>query len=570
MITFKIIRNDDGSIDHIETPLYGKAVMISPKLNKGCGFTNEEREQFELLGRLPYRVESLEDQVKRCYAQYQQEPSNLHKNVFLEDIHNYNETLFFRLVRDHFKEMLPIIYTPTVGEAVENFSLEFRRTRGLYISYPDQDKIETILDNRLNQNVELIVVTDGEGILGIGDQGMAGMDIPIAKLMVYVLCAGVNPHRVLPIQLDVGTNNKRLLDSPCYLGWRHERISGADYDNFIGAFVSAVQKKFPWVYLHWEDFGRENARKNLNRYRNDMCTFNDDIQGTGAVALSCMLSGVQAAGTDMQQQQVVFFGAGTAGVGIADQICEAMVRHGLSKEQAQSRIWLIDRQGLLIDDMKDLMPFQKPYAHTRDEVAQWQLNDDKNISLLDVVRNAKPTVLVGCSTVQGAFNEDVVKAMAKHVEHPIIMPLSNPTSKSEAEPADLLRWTDGKALIATGSPFADVEYGGKTIRISQSNNALVFPGIGLGIIVTKAKRLTDNMIWAACQALMNCSPAKNDPSAPLLPDLNDVQAVSRKIALAVIDQAIKDGEAEPIDDIEKAIRSVSWEPQYYPYKRAAM
>ncbi len=565
---FHYVRNSDGKISHLETWVSGKMIQNNAKLNKSTGFTHEERNQLQLSGRLPYRVETIDEQAQRFYQQYLEQPTNLSKNLYLDDLHNSNETLFYYLIGKHLKEMLPIIYTPTVGEAVEQFSLELRRTRGLYLAYPEKDNIAEMLDNRLNSEVDIIVVTDGEGILGIGDQGSAGIDIPIAKLMVYTLCAGVNPHRVLPIQLDVGTNNERLLKDPNYLGWRHERITGKDYDDFIDTFVSAVQEKFPWVYLHWEDFGRDNARRNLDRYRTKVCSFNDDIQGTGAVALSCALSGVQAAGEELTKQDIVFFGAGTAGAGIADQVCAAMVRQGLSEQEAYDHIWLIDREGLLIDDMSSLMPFQKPYAKSRKNVADWQVENPNNLSLLDVVTNVKPGILIGCSTVQGAFNEQVVKTMASHCKHPIILPLSNPTSKSEATPKDLIQWTDGSVLLATGSPFDDVEYKGKTIRISQSNNALVFPGIGLALVASKAKCLTDNMIWAACQALRDNSPAKNDKHAPLLPDLNDVQKISQEIARAVIAQAVEDGEAEPLDNVDLAINNVSWEAEYFPYKLA--
>lgn len=563
MYGFKIIRDSNGNIEHVDVSLTGKKLLSMAKLNKGNAFTSEERDTFKILGKLPNAIESLEDQVKRYYKQYGEQASDLQKNLFLTQVHDTNETLFFRLVRDHLKEMLPIVYTPTVGEAVKRFSLEMRNQRGLFITYPDKDRIEEILENRLNPEVDLIVVTDGERVLGIGDQGIGGMNISIAKLMVYTLCAGVNPHRVLPIQLDVGTNNKELLEDPMYLGWRHERISGKEYDDFIGAFVSAVQKKMPSVYLHWEDFGRDNARKNLERYRDKMCTFNDDMQGTGAVTLACVLSAVQAIKQDIRDQQVVFFGAGTAGVGIADQVCDAMVRHGLPVEEARKRIWLIDRPGLLLEGM-NLIDFQKPYAKSPDLIKHWQVADPNNITLLDVAKNLKPTVLIGCSALAGAFNEAVVKAMAAGTEHPIILPLSNPTEKAEATPKDILAWTTGKAIVGTGSPFGDVEINGRKVRISQSNNAFIFPGIGLAVIAMKAKRVTDNMIWASAKTLADFSPAQLDSSAPILPDLDDVQKISHAIAIAVAKQAIVDGVADECD-IERAINAVSWEPKYYPY-----
>ncbi len=567
MLHFKRVKDEQGNAIAIETDLQGYQLLRAAKLNKSSAFTPEERREFKLLGKLPCQIENLAQQVARFYDQYSEKESDLQKNIFLNQLHDSNEVLFYRLVGDYLKEMMPVVYTPTVGEAVKRFSLELRSPRGLFLCYEDRGHLEEMIANRLNPEVDLIVVTDGEGVLGIGDQGIGGMNISIAKLMVYTLCAGVNPNRVLPIQLDVGTNNKTLLDDPMYLGWRHERISGKAYDAFIDEFVTAVTKQLPGVYLHWEDFGRDNARKNLERYRHDILTFNDDMQGTGATALSCVLSAVQAKGELLTEQQIVFFGAGTAGVGIADQVCAAMQRQGLSAEEAQSRIWLLDRPGLLLDDMSEVLDFQRPYAKPRSAVARWEVKDEKNIDLLEVVRNLQPTVLIGCSTVYGAFNEDVVKAMAARIGHPIILPLSNPTSKSEADPADLFEWTKGRVITATGSPFDDVLYVGKKYRISQSNNAFVFPGLGLGVIAVKAKLMTDNMIWAACQALTDCSPAKKDNMAPILPDLDDIHEVSHCIALAVAKQAIADGVAEPCDDLEKAINQVQWRAEYLPYRK---
>lgn len=566
MLQFNIIRDNNGNIEAIEVPATGNSLLSTAKLNKGSAFSPEERDTFKLTGKLPERQETLDEQAKRFYAQYLEEESDLAKNIFLNNLHDNNETLFYKLAQDYIEDMLPIVYTPTVGEAVEKFSHELRHTRGLFIAYPDMDKIPDILSHRLNKEVDIILVTDGEGVLGIGDQGIGGMDIAIGKLMVYTLCAGLNPHRVLPIQLDVGTNNKALLDDPMYLGWRHERISGKQYDEFIDAFVKGVQQTFPWVFLHWEDFGRENARRNLNRYRDKICSFNDDIQGTGATALACVLSGIQATGKKINEQRVVIFGGGTAGCGVADQIYSAMVREGMSEKDARACFWIIDRNGLLVDDMNDLVDFQQPYARQREEVSTWKVKDTKNITLLEVVTEVKPSILIGCSTVKGAFSEDVVKAMAKAVDRPIIFPMSNPTSKSEATPADLLTWTEGKAIVATGSPFKPVELNGKKIRISQSNNAFTFPGLGVGIIASKAKQVTDGMIWAASNALREQSPAKKDPTAPLLPDIKDSKTVAHHIAKAVIQAAIDEGVADPIEDLDKAIRSVMWEPIYYPYR----
>lgn len=567
MLQFNLIRNDAGDITHIELhkDMVGKRLLSAPKLNKGNAFTLKEREALGLLGKLPDAVETLQEQVDRHYQQFSEIKTDLAKNIYLNQVHEKNETLFYALVGQHLEEMLPIVYTPTIGEAVEKFSLEMRVPRGLFISYENKDRIEEILDNRVNPEIDLILVTDGEGVLGIGDQGIGGMDIAIGKLMVYTLCAGINPHRVLPIQLDVGTNNQKLLDDPMYLGMRKKRITGKDYDDFIDSFVKAVMKKFPKVYLHWEDFGRSNARKNLERWRPHLLTFNDDMQGTGATALACGLSAVLAKNEVMADQRIVFFGAGTAGCGIADQYCAAMMREGLSEEEARARIYLIDRPGLLVDGMDDVQDFQAPYAKSRQEVETWGVSNWQSISLLEAVKHSKATILIGASGVHGAFSDDVIKAMAANNAHPIIFPLSNPTPLSEAEPKRILELTDGKAIVATGSPFDAVKIGDRMIRISQSNNAFVFPGLGLGAIAVKAKHMTDNMIWAACQALSELSPARKDKSAPVLPDINDARDVSLHIAKAVAEQAIKDGEADACD-VDHAIRTVRWEAKYYPYE----
>jgi malate dehydrogenase (oxaloacetate-decarboxylating) len=566
---FVIERGQDGHIISIHTEASGHHLLDNPKLNKGNAFSLEERDTFKLKGKLPEYIESLEDQSARTYAQYQEISSDLAKNIYLNSLHDSNETLFYHVVKKHLKEMLPIIYTPTVGKAVQRFSLEMRRTRGLYISYPDRHRIDDILSNRTNRIIDLIVVTDGEGVLGIGDQGIGGMNIAIAKLMVYVLCAGINPSCKLPIQLDVGTNNQQLLNDPMYLGWRHERINGEQYDEFIGLFVEAVRKQFPNIYLHWEDFGRDHARHNLERYQESMLTFNDDMQGTGAVALSAVLAGVKAAGRNLCQERIVFFGAGTAGCGMADQIRDAMVQDGLSKEEAQQRFWLIDRHGLLIDDMPDLMACQAPYARTRADIDNWpQHEGEQATGLLRVVQQAKATILIGCSTVSGAFNERVVKSMAANTKRPLIMPMSNPTACAEAHPANLLKWTDGLAMVATGSPFDAVEYEGKHIRISQANNAFVFPGLGLGLLACQAKRLSPTMLRAAADALSDASPALHDPQAPILPDLDQIDDISHAIALKVIAVARAEGLAQIDDkvDANQAIDAMIWHPRYYPYK----
>lgn len=565
---FNLTRDSNGSITGLETNQSGHDLLDNPRLNKGSAFSQQERAIFKLEGKLPYQVESIEEQIERTYKQYSAFTSDLSKNIYLNNLHDTNETLFYRLVGEHIQEMLPIIYTPTIGEAVEKFSLELRRPRGIYISYPDMDRMDEIIANRANYLVDIVVVTDGEGVLGIGDQGIGGMNICIGKLMCYVLCAGVNPLKKLAVTLDVGTNNQHLLNDPMYLGWRHERISQEQYDEFIDKFVTCIRKHLPTAFLHWEDFGRENARRNLERYRDKFCTFNDDVQGTGAVTLAAILAGIHTAGSNLVDERIVFFGAGTAGTGIADQLFAAMLRQGLSEEDARKRFYLIDRQGVLVDDMKGLTPFQKPYARSAEEIAQWDFEGD-NADLLAVINNVKPTILIGCSAVSGAFNEQVVTTMAQHVERPIILPLSNPTSHAEAHPANLYKWSQGRALVATGSPFGEINYEGKKIRIAQSNNAFIFPGLGLGVIACRPKLLTDKMIWAAAEALSKCSPAFDDPSAPLLPDLADIQSISYKVATAVIEQARKENldtfQCELTPD--EAIKHVAWQAEYYPYSK---
>ncbi|OGT50226.1 MAG: NAD-dependent malic enzyme [Gammaproteobacteria bacterium RIFCSPHIGHO2_12_FULL_38_11] len=562
------IEFDKDGKPFISVALRGYALLQDPKLNKGSAFTSEERKIFGINGRLPNRIETLQEQIKRSYEQYQEKQSDLQKNIYLNALHDNNEVLFYALLKAHLEEMLPIVYTPTVAEAVETFSLELRRSRGLFVAYPDIDDIDAILDQRLNKEIDLILVTDGEGVLGIGDWGVGGMHICIGKFMVYTACSGLNPNRVLPIQLDVGTNNEKLLKDPDYLGWRHERVTGKDYDNFIDKFVKAVQKKFPTVYLHWEDFGRNNARKNLLRYRDSMATFNDDMQGTGATALACVLSGLIAKKENIKDQRVVFLGAGTAGCGIADQFCQAMMADGLSETDARKNFWLVDRQGLLLKNTAELADFQEPYARDPKEIENWKVENKSNITLTEVIKNINPTILVGCSTVQGAFTKEIVQSMAANCERPIILPLSNPTNHCEATAEDLMNWTDGKVLMALGSPFPPVNFKGKTYPVSQSNNAFVFPGLGRGIIVSKAKRVSDEMIHAACEALSVVSPARKDPTAPLLPNIANAADVADSIALAVANKAREQGLATVDErvDFEKALKAQKWAPQYLPYK----
>ncbi len=532
----------------IETDLKGKALLMTYLLNKGTAFTTEERYALGLLGKLPPKIETLDEQVVRAYHQYKKYKSDLQKHIYLNNLHDKNEVLFYKLVSDHLVEMIPILYTPSVGQAVKAYSHEFRQPRGLFISYLDQDNIDLILENRTHPELAVIVVTDGERVLGIGDQGVGAINIPIAKLMLYTICGGINPYHTLPIMLDVGTNNPSLLEDPLYLGWRHPRIQGKAYDQFIEKFVRAIQKHFPNTFLHWEDFGRDNARHILDTYRDQLCTFNDDVQGTSVAAVSAVLTAMDRVQQTLTEQRIVIFGAGTAGIGIADRLVDTLVYQGVPKEVAIAKIWLIDREGLLVHKMPNLMPFQLPYAR----------QEKLGLSLMEVIKQVKPTILIGCSAVGGAFTEEIIREMAFHTSRPIILPLSNPTEQSEATPEDLLKWTASRALIATGSPFGDV--------CAQCNNAFSFPGIGLGLIASRAERLTDNMLWAACKALSRAAPV--GANAPLLPHLSEAKSVAIKIAIAVVNQAREEGLASLDSDIstEEAVRKIYWEPYYRSIK----
>lgn len=570
MPKYLIKKDKNGKVTHIETLLTGSALLFEQKLNKGTAFTQKERIELKLLGKLPERIEILDEQVARCYRQYKEKVTALAKFIYLTGLQDSNEVLFYRLIEDHLEEMLPIIYTPTVGLAVQSYSLEYRRVRGVFVSYPNRKCMREIIRNRFNQNIDLVLVTDGEGVLGIGDQGIGGMFIAIAKLAVYTLCGGIPPNRVLPIQLDVGTDNPDLLDDPLYLGWRHPRVRGKEYDDFITEFVDVIKQELPGAYLHWEDFGRENAARVLKAHRQELAMFNDDMQGTGATVLACLLAAAKKTGFDLSQHRIVMMGAGTAGMGIANQIFDAICSMGVVPEKAYQQFWLVDRSGLLFADTQGLTEEQKPFARSADEHAKWDvLAKADGVMLLDVVNEVKPTILIGCSAVTGAFSEQVVKAMVSHVEHPIIMPLSNPTSRAEAKPEDIIKWTHAKALVATGSPFDPVNYQGKTIRIAQSNNAFVFPGLGLGVIACKANRVSDQMIRVAADTLSECSPLRYDSSGPLLPSFDDIHTVSKKIALSVAEQARKDGVAAVSNDVDlqECIEKYFWKPAYLPIKK---
>ncbi len=545
----------------------GMELLDTPLLNKGTAFTEEERTQFGLHGLLPPHVETLEEQVVRAYEAYQRKDDDLERHIYLRALQDNNEVLFYRLLLEHIEEMTPIVYTPTVGLACQQFSHIYRRPRGMFVSYPQRDSILELLRNRPNPNVDVIVVTDGERILGIGDQGVGGLGIPIGKLSLYTLIGGIRPERTLPIVLDVGTNNTERLGDPEYLGWRHERITGDRYFAFIEQFVEAVKEELPETCLQWEDFGNPHARPILERYRDQLLTFNDDIQGTAAVTLGAILSAIKVAEKNLKEQQIVMFGAGSAAVGVADGLREAMKEEGLTEQEARSRFWLINSKGVLHSGRKDLSPEQMVYAQPENRVADWPRTSNGNVGLADVIGQIEATILIGLSTVGDAFSEAVVREKARKVERPIILPLSNPTVKSEATAEDLIRWTNGRALVATGSPFAPVDYSGRKIPIAQCNNVYIFPAVGLGAVASRARRITDSMMLAAARALAANSPALKDPRGCLVPPLTDLRRVAAEIAVAVGIAAQKEGVAAPLDEEElrRQVMTTQWSPEYPTY-----
>jgi len=553
----------------IATSLSGQMLLDNPLSNKGSAFSRDERRELGLIGLLPAHFSTIEEQLTRTYENYQRKQSDLGRYVFLTALQDRNETLFYRLLEEHITEMMPIVYTPTVGEGCRQYSHVFRRPRGLYISYPDRNEIPSLLANAPAERVEVIVVTDGERILGLGDLGVGGMGIPVGKLSLYTLCAGIHPSTTLPILLDVGTDNRDLLDDPLYLGWRHERVRGQEYNEFIDLFVDAIRQKFPRVLLQWEDFAKQNAAPLLKRYRDRLCTFNDDIQGTGAVTVAGLLAAMKLTRTTLGKQRIVILGAGSSAIGICDQIMATMLHAGYSEDEAKQSLWLVDSKGLVHKERYQLEASKRKYAQPIERIAKWQLSDPSNLTLSEVVKNVHPTVLIGTSAQPGAFSEDIIREMAAHVERPVVFPISNPTSKSEATPADLLEWTDGRALVATGSPFPPVNRAGRSIRIGQCNNAFIFPGLGLGVIASDAQRVTDGMFVVAARVLSECSPAMNDPDAPLYPPLECVREISRKVALAVGVEAQRVGVARPtcFEELEHHVTNKMWNPRYVPLRR---
>ncbi|MDT8895079.1 NAD-dependent malic enzyme [Halomonas sp. I1] len=545
-------------------PYAGPPLLEMPLLNKGSAFTREERLEFNLIGLLPQNVETIEEQVERAYRQYRQCQNDLDRHIYLRAIQDDNETLYFRLVSEHLEEMLPIIYTPTVGQACEEFSNIYRNHRGLFISYPDRDRMDDILRSATKDKVKVIVVTDGERILGLGDQGIGGMGIPIGKLSLYTACGGISPAHTLPITLDVGTNNQALLDDPMYMGWRHPRVSQEEYDAFMADFIAAVKRRWPQVLLQFEDFAQANAMPLLERYRDELCCFNDDIQGTASVCVGTLMAACKARGEGVADQRVVFVGAGSAGCGIAEQVVVAMQAEGLSEEEARARVFMVDRDGLVTTDQEWLRDFQRRLAQEPSLIDGWD-----GQSLLEVVKQVRPTVLLGVCGQQGLFTEEVIRAMHAGCASPLVMPLSNPTSRAEALPEDVIRWTDGHAMVATGSPFAPVEYQGRQYPIAQCNNAYIFPGIGLGVVAAGARRVTDGMLMAASRALADEAPVAKTGEGAVLPALSKIRELSKAIAFEVAAQAQKEEVALKSDDqaIRAAIERHFWYPEYRAYRR---
>ena len=544
--------------------LHGMDLLSHQGLNKGTAFTEEERSTLGLHGLLPPQSETLEQQAVRAYEAYKRKDDDLERHIYLRALQDTNEVLFYRLLLDHIEEMTPMVYTPVVALACQQFSHIYRRPRGLFISYPLRDWMSALLRNRPNPEVDVIVVTDGERILGIGDQGAGGLGIPIGKLSLYTLVGGIRPERTLPIVLDVGTNNVERLRDPEYLGWRHERVSGQTYFDFIDQFVQAVKRELPDTCLQWEDFATPHARPLLERYRDELLTFNDDIQGTAAVALGAILGAAKVAGTPLKEQQIVMLGAGSAGIGVADFLRAAMRDAGLSDQDARRRFWVVDKGGLLQSGRTDLTAEQRVYAQAPERVAAWSRTPNGQISLGEVIGKVDATILIGLSTASGAFTESLVREMGRKVERPIIFPLSNPTSRSEAKADDLIRWTGGRALVATGSPFAPALYGGREVPIAQCNNIYIFPAMGLGVVAARARRVTDTMILAAARALAEKSPALADPSAPLLPALPHLRKVAAHIATAVGLAAQSDGVAPKTSEAElrQRVAAAQWTPAY--------
>ncbi len=549
---------------HRPDGLRGMQLLQSPAWNKGTAFTAKERTQLGLHGLLPHQIETIDEQLVRAYEAYLGKRTPLGRHIQLRALQDTNEILFYRLLLAHIEEMMPIVYTPVVAEACQQFSHIYRRARGLFIPFDMRDSIPELLRNRSNPDVDVVVVTDGERVLGIGDQGVGGLGIPIGKLTLYTLIGGVPPARTLPIVLDVGTNNEELLRDPQYFGYRHKRVSGEAYFEFVDRFVEAVKAELPGTLLQWEDFATPNARPLLNRYRDSLLTFNDDIQGTAAVALGALLAASHVAGRRLREQTIVFLGAGSAAIGVADTLRAEMIFEGLSDAEARRRFWVVDVDGLLVDARTDLAPEQRVYARAADEVAAWPRTHRGAIGLADVIHGVEATVLIGLSTAAGAFTEAIVREMAAKTPRPVIFPLSNPTARAEAKPEDLIKWTDGRALVASGSPSPPAVLGGRAWLISQCNNIFIFPAVGLGVVAALARRVSDGMLLAAARRLAELSPALKDPAASLLPPLGDLRSVAVEVAAAVAEAAVREGLAPAAspEDLRARVAARQWFPAY--------
>ncbi|WP_435274006.1 NAD-dependent malic enzyme [Psychrobium sp. nBUS_13] len=563
--------SDIKTSEYLYTPHSGPSLLETPLLNKGSAFNERERKSFNLLGLLPPRYESIDEQVERAYMQYKSFDEPLNKHIYLRAIQDNNETLFFRLLQLHIEEMLPIIYTPTVGDACEKFSDIYRSSRGLFISYEERHMIDDILRNATKRNVKVIVVTDGERILGLGDQGIGGMGIPIGKLSLYTACGGISPAYTLPVMLDVGTNNKKLLNDPMYMGAKHERIDQEQYNEFLDLFIQATKRRWPEVMIQFEDFAQPNAMPLLKRYRDEVCCFNDDIQGTAAVTLGTILSACRTRGTLLSSMKVVFVGGGSAGCGIAEMLIQQMCFEGLSDSEARRQVFMVDRYGLLTEGMSDLRDFQSALEQPLSAIEQWDYQGEY-ASLIDVINCAKPDVLIGVSGQAGLFTEQVVRDMKKHCDLPIIFPLSNPSKQVEATPKQIIEWTNGEVVVATGSPFKPVAFNGKNLHIAQCNNSYIFPGIGLGVIACKANNISDEMLMAASNALADASPQAKNSDAALLPPITEISELSRDIAFAVAKVAMEQSIALQLpDDVLMAkINSNFWQAEYRAYKRVSV
>ena len=558
------------NVPTLHISLRGMDLLDTPIFNKGTAFTDEERSAFGLHGLLPPHIESLDEQTVRVYESYRRKTDDLERHIYLRALQDTNEVLFYKLLNAHIEEMMPVVYTPVVALGCQQFSRIYRRPRGLFIPYPLRDSIPSLLRNRPYEAVDVIVVTDGERILGIGDQGAGGMGIPIGKLSLYSLIGGIHPARTLPVALDVGTNNEDRLKAPEYLGWRHERVTGDAYYEFIDLFVQAVKQELPHTCVQWEDFANPHARPLLDRYRDQLLTFNDDIQGTAAVVFGALTGAIKASGRSLKEQNIVFYGAGGAAIGVADYLRMALVDSGLSEEEASRRFWIVNRGGVLHTERSDLAPQQLVYAQPVERFASWKRPSSGVVDLETVIRNVDATILIGLSTLSGAFTETIVREMARKVDRPIIFPLSNPTDRSEATPADLMQWTEGRVIVATGSPFEPVEYAGRKVPIAQCNNVYIFPAVGLGLIASKAQRVTDRMMMAAGRALGENSPVLSDSAAALLPSLKDLRTIAQKIAFEVGAEAQRAGVAPPTstEELRERIAATQWVPEYPHLVRA--